>query len=229
MLHKIIRVNSVVYSRLKWLWKHHLVTSKGFPGSSAGKKYLPAMQETPVWFLGWEDPLEEYMATHSNILVWRSPWTEEPGGFQSIGLKRVGHNWSDLAWKHAVSTYVPWMFNRLSNSHIDTHTHTHTHTQRLSITAIITNSKISAELSDYLVSSPRAGTMCPSSLFFGLTNIIQYLSVQLSLSILGGLDPDSPRIPKPMGAKVPQLFPISMDSASADMMADCVFIEKVCM
>ena len=68
--------------------------------------------------------------------------------------------------------------------------------------------------------------MCPSSLFFGLTNIIQYLSVQLSLSILGGLDPDSPRIPKPMGAKVPQLFPISMDSASADMMADCVFIEK---
>ena len=41
---------------------------------------LPAMQETQVLFLGWEDPLEEEMATHSSILAWRIPWTEEPGG-----------------------------------------------------------------------------------------------------------------------------------------------------
>jgi len=45
-----------------------------------------------VRFLGWEDPLEEDMATHSSILAWRIPRTEEPGGQQSIGLQRVGHN-----------------------------------------------------------------------------------------------------------------------------------------
>ena len=43
-------------------------------------KYLPAMQETGVRFLGWEDPLEKEMATYSSILAWRIPWTEEPGG-----------------------------------------------------------------------------------------------------------------------------------------------------
>ena len=48
-------------------------------------------------FLGWEDPLEEGIATHSSILVWRIPWTEEPGGLQSIASQRVGHDWSDLA------------------------------------------------------------------------------------------------------------------------------------
>ena len=49
-------------------------------------KNLPVMQETQVWSLGWEDPLEKEMATHSSILVWRIPWTEEPGGLQSMGL-----------------------------------------------------------------------------------------------------------------------------------------------
>ena len=44
--------------------------------------------------LGWEDPLEKGTATHSSILAWRIPWTEEPGGLQSIGSQRVGHNWS---------------------------------------------------------------------------------------------------------------------------------------
>ena len=43
-------------------------------------KNLPAMQETQVWVLGWEDSLERYIATHSNILAWKIPWTEEPGG-----------------------------------------------------------------------------------------------------------------------------------------------------
>ena len=55
-------------------------------------KNLPAMQETQVQSLGREDPLEKRMATHSSILAWRSPWTEEPGGLQSIGLQRVGHD-----------------------------------------------------------------------------------------------------------------------------------------
>ena len=55
-------------------------------------KNLPAMQETWVQSLSWEDPLEEGMATHSRILAWRIPWTEEPGGLQSIRLQTVGHN-----------------------------------------------------------------------------------------------------------------------------------------
>ena len=52
----------------------------------------PAVQETRVQSLGWEDPLEEGIATHSSILAWRTPWTEEPGGLQSMGSHRVGHN-----------------------------------------------------------------------------------------------------------------------------------------
>ena len=55
-------------------------------------KRLPAMQETWVQSLGREDPLEKEMATHSSILAWRIPWTEEPGGLQSTGLQRVGHD-----------------------------------------------------------------------------------------------------------------------------------------
>ena len=55
-------------------------------------KCLPAMQETRFRSLGWEDPLEEGMATHSSILAWRIPWTEEPGGLQSMGSQRVGHD-----------------------------------------------------------------------------------------------------------------------------------------
>ena len=55
-------------------------------------KNLPAMQEIQVRVLGREDPLEKEMATHSSILAWRIPWTEEPGGLQSMGLQRVRHN-----------------------------------------------------------------------------------------------------------------------------------------
>ena len=62
------------------------------------------MQETQVWSLGWEDPLEEEMTNHSSILAWRIPWTEEPGGLQSMELQRVEQDW-------------------------ETYTHTHTHTQ----------------------------------------------------------------------------------------------------
>ena len=54
-------------------------------------------KEMWIQSLGWEDPLEEVMATHSRILAWRIPWTEESGGLQSIGSQRVGHDCSDLA------------------------------------------------------------------------------------------------------------------------------------
>ena len=55
-------------------------------------KHLPAMQETQVQSLGWEDPLEMEMATHSSTLDWRIPWTEEPGELQSTGSQRVGQD-----------------------------------------------------------------------------------------------------------------------------------------
>ena len=55
-------------------------------------KNLPAMQETGVQSLGLEDPLEKEMAIHSSILAWRIPWTGEPGGLQSMGSQRVGHD-----------------------------------------------------------------------------------------------------------------------------------------
>ena len=63
-------------------------------------KNLPVMQETQessIQSLGQEDPLEKKMATHSSILAWKIPWTEEPGGLQSVGSQRVGH---DRATKH---------------------------------------------------------------------------------------------------------------------------------
>ena len=55
-------------------------------------KRLPAMWETRVPSLGWEDPLEKEMATHPSTLAWKIPWTEEPGRLQSMGSQRVGHD-----------------------------------------------------------------------------------------------------------------------------------------
>ena len=55
-------------------------------------KNRPIMQETQVRSLGWEDNLEKGMDTHSSILAWKTPWTEEPDGLQSMGIARVGHD-----------------------------------------------------------------------------------------------------------------------------------------
>ena len=56
-------------------------------------KNSSAMQKTWVWSLGWDDLLEKEMATHFSILAWRVPWTKEPGGLQSMGVQRIGHDW----------------------------------------------------------------------------------------------------------------------------------------
>ena len=69
---------------------------------------LPAMWETWVRSLCWEGPLEKGIATHSSILAWRIPWTEEPGGLQSAGLQRVGHAWSN--WAYACVRVFPLSF-----------------------------------------------------------------------------------------------------------------------
>ena len=67
-----------------------------FSSGSTAKNPL-AMQETWVQSLGWEDPPEEDLATHSSVLAWRIPWTEEPGGLQYMRSQRIGHDWSDVA------------------------------------------------------------------------------------------------------------------------------------
>ena len=67
------------------------VFKKGFPGGSVVKS-PPAVQEMQLPFLGWEGPLEKEMAAHSSILVWKIPWTAEPGGVQFLGSQRVGHD-----------------------------------------------------------------------------------------------------------------------------------------
>ena len=64
---------------------------KSFPSGS--EVLPPAMKETQVRFVGQEDPLKEEMATHSSILAWKIPWTEDPGGLQSMGLQTAGHDW----------------------------------------------------------------------------------------------------------------------------------------
>ena len=78
--------------------------------------------ETQVQSLGWDDPLEKEMATHSSVLAWRIPWTEEPGRLQSMVLKRVRYNWSDLACTHKLlEEQKAWIFKTpigLHNIHI---------------------------------------------------------------------------------------------------------------
>ena len=76
-------------------------------------KNLPAVQETQVHSLGWEDPLEKEMATQSSVLPWEIPWMEEPGRLQPRGLQTIGHNW-------------------VTNIHMHTHTHqNHTRPEHL--------------------------------------------------------------------------------------------------
>ena len=61
-------------------------------------KNPPVIRETWVWSLGWEDPLEEGLATHSSILAWRISWTEEPSRLQSTGSQTVGHGWATFTF-----------------------------------------------------------------------------------------------------------------------------------
>ena len=87
-------------SWIHWRPKQHFIYLAKYTWASQVAQTVknpPAMPETWFWSLGQEDPLEKGMVTHSSILAWRIPWTEEPSGLQSMGLQRVGHDWSDLA------------------------------------------------------------------------------------------------------------------------------------
>ena len=68
------------------------IHTHSFPCSSVGKESACRAGDPWVRFLGWEDPLKKEMATHSSILAWKISWTEEPGGLQSMGSQRVGHD-----------------------------------------------------------------------------------------------------------------------------------------
>ena len=82
--------NERIKGRIPW-WSSGYITGASLVVQMV--KRLPAMLETWVQSLGWEDPLEKEMATHSSTLAWKIPWTEEPGGLQSYqGLQRVGHD-----------------------------------------------------------------------------------------------------------------------------------------
>ena len=73
-----------------------MICLKGFLGGSD----LPAMHETQVWSLSWGDPLQKGMSTHCSIPAWIIPWTEKPGGLQSMRSQRVRHNWAISAHTH---------------------------------------------------------------------------------------------------------------------------------
>ena len=99
-------------TQLKWLHSTNSWRAINHPWASLvvqSVKSLPAMQETQVRSLGQEDPLEKWMATHSSILTWKIPWTEEPDGLQSIGSQRVEHNW-------VTNTNNPYLLGIRSNA-----------------------------------------------------------------------------------------------------------------
>ena len=94
MFHKLrlldLALSSIFYSFRKQKRRGSKDLSKAREQISS--EYLPAVQETWVQSLGWEDPLEKEMATHSGIFTWKIPWMEEPGGLPSMGLLRVVHD-----------------------------------------------------------------------------------------------------------------------------------------
>ena len=83
----------MLYSR-SLLIIYFIYSSVSIPASLMAQmvKHLPAMQETRVRSLGWEDPLEKEKTTHSSSPAWKIPWSEEPDRLQSMGSQRVGHN-----------------------------------------------------------------------------------------------------------------------------------------
>ena len=76
-----------------------LMSTCGLPGGSDGERNPPAIRETWVQSLSWENPLEEGMVTHSSILAWRIPWIEEPGRLQSMGSQGVGQDWAQHSYQ----------------------------------------------------------------------------------------------------------------------------------
>ena len=96
--------------------KRALILRRTFPGAFLVAQLVknpPTMQETPVWFLGWKVPLEEGMATHSSILGWRTPWTEEPGGATVHGVSESDKTEQlstaqGFSWLCSITVFCTW-------------------------------------------------------------------------------------------------------------------------
>ena len=101
---EVILLSEVSQKETNITWYH---LYKDFPVAQTVKNLL-AVQETRVWSLGQEDPLEKGMAIQCSILAWRIPWTEEPGRLQSMGSQRVGHDWSDFSTQAHAGSSCPW-------------------------------------------------------------------------------------------------------------------------
>ena len=86
-----MKVFQNIYKQVKL--SNFLLLTEVFPGGSDDKEFAWNAGD-PLWSLGWEDPLQKQMATHSSILAYRIPWTEESGGLESLGLQRVGRDWA---------------------------------------------------------------------------------------------------------------------------------------
>ena len=92
-----------IYALYLWhIYMHCIVSMTWVSLAAQAVKNLPAMWETQVWSLGWENPLEKGMALHSSTPAWRIPWTEKPGGLQSMGSQRVGHDWATSISLHFI-------------------------------------------------------------------------------------------------------------------------------
>ena len=96
---------------------------KCFPGGSDGKESACNLGDLGSQSLGWKDLLKKGMATHSTILVWGIPWTEEPGGLQSMGLQTVGHDWAANTHLHACQTIQYNLFMSLWKIHCSARPH----------------------------------------------------------------------------------------------------------
>ena len=94
------------WTRLKWP-RMHVVTGAFLAAQTV--KNQPAIQETWVWSVAWEDSLEKGTATYSSVLPWKIPWTPKPGGLQSMGSQRVVHNW-------ATNTFTLFMWLQYTDS-----------------------------------------------------------------------------------------------------------------
>ena len=110
-----IKMFQYVCSVEKHRVKKYYTVHRGFPSLVAQRlKHLPPMWETRVQSLGREDPLEKEVATHSSIPAWRIPWMEEPGGLQSTGPQRVGHDWATSLFIQ----FIRWLIIKLCQDYI---------------------------------------------------------------------------------------------------------------
>ena len=107
---KYFIIHSIFWPLIFWFldWNTftvmHLLTS--LVAQTVKPQCLPTMRETQLWSPGQEDPLEKEMATHSNTLAWKTPWTEECGRLQSMGSQRDGHDWATgLNW---TEVFIEW-------------------------------------------------------------------------------------------------------------------------